>query len=138
MADLVRVEDWPTALSVETNALSDRPHEWGVNDCAIFAADAIRAMTGTDLMKSIRGRYKTAIGAARVIKNDGFDGLAEYVDSLLPEISLSQAKRGDLILCYGPEGDFLAIRERSFAVGPGHRGAEQVDPRQFLKAWRVG
>jgi hypothetical protein len=137
-SDLERVEDWSTALALETNKISGKPHAWGQNDCAIFAANAIRAMTGQDPMKGIRGRYKTAIGAARVIKNDGFQSLAAYVSALFPEIEPADAKRGDLVLCEGPFGDFLAVRERSFAIGPGFDGVEQIEPRQFKRAWRVG
>lgn len=138
MATLKRVEGWDINLVTVTNAMSSRPHIWGDNDCAIFAANAIEAMTGADLMAKIRGRYSTAIGAARVIKNDGFESLADYVSSLLPEISLHDAKRGDLIMCDGPQGEFLAIKERRYAIGPGVLGVEAVRKSQFRKAWKVG
>jgi hypothetical protein len=43
------------------------PFSWGVNDCALFVADAIAAMTGTDIAADFRG-YTDEAGAWDAIR----------------------------------------------------------------------
>jgi hypothetical protein len=43
------------------------PFSWGVNDCALFVADAIEAMTGTDIAADFRG-YTDEAGAWDAIR----------------------------------------------------------------------
>lgn len=44
--------------------------EWGVSDCTLFPADWLR-LWGPDPAKSWRGRYGSALGAARLIRQAG-------------------------------------------------------------------
>jgi hypothetical protein len=46
------------------------PFAWGTNDCAMFVADGIERMTGTDIAADFRGRYdneKDAIATIEMI-----------------------------------------------------------------------
>ena len=47
------------------------PFEWGKNDCALWVASYIEVMTGYDPAKSLRGRYKTALGCQRLLRKEG-------------------------------------------------------------------
>lgn len=81
------------------------PFEWGTQDCCLFAASAVEAMTGTDIAAEFRGKYTTKLGAWRAISKitggttvgDAVaycaekHGLVEYTNPLM-------AKRGDLVL----------------------------------------
>lgn len=82
------------------------PFAWGSNDCALFAADAILSMTGTDLASEFRGKYSTQLGAMKLITQvvpggstledaaahcTSVHGLTEYTHPLM-------AKRGDLVV----------------------------------------
>jgi hypothetical protein len=40
---------------------------WGANDCALFAADAIEAMTGVDIAADFRGKYHDEASALALI-----------------------------------------------------------------------
>jgi len=42
---------------------------WGTNDCALFAANAILAITGTDIASDFRGKYSDEAGAFALIKS---------------------------------------------------------------------
>lgn len=134
---MTRVQGWEKALFNLTVERHARAHEWGVHDCALFAADCVRVMTGADPMADIRGTYTTRIGAARAIKKLGVDTLAEAVTLQLPSIVPSMAQRGDVVLCNGSDGEFLAIVQGITAVGPSRRGLIHVPVSQALAAWRV-
>lgn len=80
-----RTNDWPTKLANYLLEKQKQPFEWGVNDCCLFAADAILAMGGLDVAKDVRGRYKTAIGAHRIMKKLSADSLVELLTQRLGE-----------------------------------------------------
>jgi hypothetical protein len=138
MALIVRRPDWPQRLYRATVAAMRRPHAWGAHDCATFASDCIEAMTGTDPMADLRGRYDSAVSAARVIVEAGASDLGELAAQRLPEIALAEARRGDVMLCKGPMGEFLAIVQGANAVGPAGFGLIYVPVSQGLRAYRVG
>ncbi|KTG23646.1 hypothetical protein AWR38_06350 [Idiomarina sp. WRN-38] len=78
-----RLNDWPTQLANFLLEKQKQPFEWGSNDCCLFAADAILAMGGRDVAKDVRGRYKTAIGAHRIMKKLGAGSLVELLTQRL-------------------------------------------------------
>lgn len=89
----------------------DRPFEWGAWDCFAFVTEA----AGVDVSHLPPRTYTTRIGAARYIKRQGFDSLAELMDSLMPERPVGFARRGDVLLkegclgiCKGHYGVFLS------------------------------
>lgn len=70
MIHLTRLRDWPERLDALLRSRAARPFEWGRNDCCTFVADAIEAMTGRDVMESVRG-YSTALQAQRLAHERG-------------------------------------------------------------------
>jgi len=48
-----------------------RAHAFGTWDCAFAAAEYGRAVTGIDFAAPFRGRYRTALGCARVLRREG-------------------------------------------------------------------
>jgi hypothetical protein len=65
-----RLEHWATRAYHEF--LLSRAHtafEWGVHDCALFAADGVLAMTGVDIAADFRGKYSDEAGAMDAIKS---------------------------------------------------------------------
>lgn len=89
-----RHDNWPEALAGIIDARRNELFEWGRNDCALFAADAVLAMTGIDLAENLRG-YKSASGATRKIKAAG--GMRQLASSLT-EKHPGMAQRGDVVL----------------------------------------
>lgn len=53
----------------------DTPWAWGSHDCTIWPANWVRACGSPDPAEAWRGRYRTAIGAARLVNAAG--GMAE-------------------------------------------------------------
>lgn len=100
---LERHADWPERLDAALRTSHARRFAWGEHDCCTFACDTVLAMTGTDLMASLRGRYQDALSAARLLRQTAGAGL-EAVARLQcnqywqPEVPPRQAQRGDLVL----------------------------------------
>lgn len=134
---LARVQDWPQRLSAECQAARNTPHSWGEHDCATFAADCVFAMTGENLLDGYRGRYTTAIGAARIIKNEGFDSLADMVASKTEPCAPVMCGRGDIVLVDGEHGEFLAVVMGHYAVAPGPSGIVQVSLKFAKRGFKV-
>ena len=115
-----------------------QPHEWGTHDCVTFGADCVLAITGQDPIAAERGTYENNIEAARVIAQAGAASLGDLAAMRLPEIHVSQARRGDAVLCEGPDGPFIAICQGHTAVGPAAHGLIHVQMSQAIRAYRVG
>ena len=103
---LERKEYWDTrALHDFLLEREPVPFKWGVNDCCLFPADAILAMTGTDIAKDFRGQYKTQLQAFKRIKwlTSG-ETVADAVAYCANQFNLEEhtfplmAKRGDLVV----------------------------------------
>lgn len=94
-----RRPDWRTRLHEAVEAARREPFSWETgNDCAMFAANCVLAMTGEDPAARYRGRYTTAHGALRVVREAGFADLADAAADLLEEIHPSQARVGDVAM----------------------------------------
>lgn len=97
----MRRSDWQNRLADAIEAAREMPFSWGSHDCATWAFDIRRDLTdGEDIAAGWRGRYRTALGAHRVMKRLGWDSLEAAGRDLLgtPLPTVLQARRGDLVL----------------------------------------
>lgn len=131
-----RFPDWPQRLYAAIEQRRRLPHAWGSNDCALMAADLVRAMTGEDFGAPFRGRYSDADGARAILAALGHPDLASLADSFLPR--LERPRRGDVLLLPSRNGDYLAIAHSSGAIGPGPTGVEIVSRIGLKACWGVG
>ncbi len=142
---LVRRDNWEAALRARVELARDRLFEWGANDCALFAADCVEAITGFDLAAAFRGKYTTAAGARRMLMRYGEGSLEATVTALLgAPVAPALARRGDVVLFRSfppdtpPEGiEALAVCTGEVAASPGPNGLTDVPMSEWLKAWRV-
>lgn len=93
-----RREDYIARLYEYLNSVRERPFKYGSNDCALFTAGAVAAMTGEDPAAEFRGRYKTLIGGRRKIRAAGYADQIDFVARNFGEIPAHEARAGDLIL----------------------------------------
>ena len=125
VTSITRFPDWPFRLDSYLSSVLHTPFSYGLFDCCTFVADAILAMTGTDLAAPFRPcahhAYRSRYTAFAVITSflnrpvDTRDALSSVVTVIadthaLPEIRTSHAGRGDLVLVRKPVG-------LSFGVG---------------------
>jgi hypothetical protein len=95
-----RIENWPLLLSAFLRARRDVPFQWGENDCVMFAADAVRAITGVDYAAGWRGTYSTEEQAADLLKSGGgIDSIITDALGIKGTRNLLLGRRGDVVTC---------------------------------------
>ena len=116
----MKVTGWEGLLAAVVDDARTRSFIWGTHDCATWAFDLRRDLTGGDDTAVLwRGRYRTARGAARVMRRLGWASMSEAGIALLgvPLTNVRLAQRGDLVLspeatsfgvCLGAQVAFLA------------------------------
>ncbi len=97
MRKIERIDKWRPALFAEIERCGAEPFSWGKNDCALFAANCVKAMTGFDPSRGHRG-YRTPAGALRKIKAAGFETYVELAEAMFKKIHISRAGVGDLAI----------------------------------------
>ncbi|MFC3579134.1 DUF6950 family protein [Sphingomonas hylomeconis] len=116
----------------------DMPFAWGrhANDCASFAAGAVLAQTGRDVIGS--ATWSSRVGALRVAQRLG--GLPAIVTARLTEIAPAMAQRGDVAGVADdlfPGGIRLMVVEGVTLVGPAEQGTERQQRAAMIRAWSV-
>lgn len=97
MTALHRLPGWRARFEAVIDEIKARPFAWRDHDCGpAFTGRLVEAVTGADLAAPYRGRYSTERGALLLMRREGFDTLADFAASLLPEIHPSRATIADL------------------------------------------
>ncbi|MCE7638393.1 hypothetical protein LZT07_13795 [Vibrio fluvialis] len=120
----------------------DRTFETGVNDCALFASDWAKTLTGLDLATRFRGKYRSDLGSARLIKKLGYRGLEDLVCSELDRIGHRlenplQAERGDIAWVQGPTEKVCGIVGGTGVFVLGLNGLVSLPVTKVLRAWSI-
>lgn len=111
------------------------PFEWGRNDCCMFAADCVQAITGADLAADLRGEYSTAQQAARVLAQlGGIEAAAARAGDEIPPLC---AAWGDIGLVTLEDRQLLAVCTGMNWVAPAAAGLAVRSLPEAAKAWRV-
>jgi hypothetical protein len=128
--------DWQQRFSEFAAERRSMPFEWGRNDCCLFAADAVLAIAGTDPAADLRGRYSDALGAMRLVEDQG--GLRAIAFTALGEaVSPLMAGVGDVVLITNEGRELLAICNGVDAIGPGLDGMVALSMAAAIAAWKV-
>ncbi len=146
---ICRTVHWATReLHAFLSARATAPFAWGSNDCALFAADAIQAFTGTDIAAEFRGRYTdraSAFALIRQVTGKGTvadaaawcaerHGLAEYPNPRF-------AQRGDLVIVdvASDDGTELAglVHTNGQVVTVSEKGPLLLPISKAVRAWKI-
>lgn len=130
----MRKSDWQSLLSAYLAAKRDEPFVYGVNDCCMFSAGAVEAITGINPMEEFIGKYKSAASSVRALKDIGAGDLEKTLDGKFEECPIGFAQTGDLAFHDGCVGVVLG----SDAVFVSEDGLYRIDRSQWSKAWMVG
>ena len=144
MIALKRKEDWDIVGFHEfliTRAAVE--FKWGANDCALFAADGIAAITGVDIAVDFRGyrSEKSAWASIRKICNgstveDAIEFIATKFDLHELEYPLT-AQRGDLVVIEQEGRRVAALVHLSgrHVVAVGEGGLRRYPFTEIKRAW---
>ena len=133
-----RAPGWELRLAAAIESATGRAFQWGQHDCAIWAFDLRRDLTGgDDTAQSWRGRYRTARGAVRVMRRLGWSSLEAAGRDLLgePLPSVHLAQRGDLVLAKSGLGFGVCLGARTAGIAPS--GLALVPLAVCALAWRT-
>lgn len=145
---LTRVRHWDTcAFHQFLIERAQAPFAWGGNDCALFAADGIEAMTGVDIAADFRGNYSDRDGAFALIGEltggSSVAGAAAWCAAKheLPEWPNAKfAQRGDLVVFTNSTGELIAglvhLSGRHI-VAVGEEGLYRFPITAVERAWHV-
>ena len=135
-----RLPDWRARLGVYLARMARASFRPGRHDCALFAAGAVEAMTGTDIAASWRGTYRTLDAGQAALADAGFASHVDVVARLFRETSPALAQVGDLALLPSDlpeEPGALGVIQgpRVYALSPS--GLELVDRLTIKRAFAV-
>lgn len=102
----MRHPDWHARLAAYLARTARTPFAYGRHDCCLFVAGAIKAMTGQDPARGLRG-YRSLAGGLRKLRARGHTDYASLVRSHYPETASPRA--GDIALIDTPEGPGLGL-----------------------------
>ena len=117
-AELTRIEGWQEALAQFYTDWQGKDFTWGTTDCFCFTAAGVQAITGTDLISTMRGSYSSLAAGRRILRNgarlDGkrvrFGNSAGFWRHFLgEEAPVLSAGRGDVVLFTEANGPYRAI-----------------------------
>ena len=137
MISVAKTPDWRSRLMVWLHAVRHAPFAEGSHDCALFAAGAVEAMTGTDFAAPYRGRYTTTRGGIRVLRRAGFADHIALAAAHLPDCPLPDLCEGDLVALPSPQGLALGVVQGAMAYVPGLRGTALLSISDAQRAFRV-
>lgn len=132
-----RRSGWRGHLTAYLVAAVATPFRPGRHDCALFAAGAVAAMTGSDPAAPWRGRYTTLRGGLRVLRRAGYRDHLALVTATLAPCPPSFARAGDLAAVPGEAGLALGVVQGERIYVLRETGLATVDLLQAVAAWRV-
>lgn len=131
----MRYQDWEIRLRDFIESRRHMPYAIGSNDCCLFVADAILAITGNDPAKGLRG-YTTQDEAQALIDDHG--GMKSLVTEFLGKANGPLcARRGDVVSVDTPEGLAVGVClgvKAAFVTDKGLRFRPMSD---CLDSWAV-
>lgn len=138
MPALQRLPDWPSRLAAYLQAQRATAFAWGTADCVRFAAGAVHAITGHQVLPV---QWASVADAARLLRH--YRGLASAVGSVLPELAGPQhAQRGDVLLVRATHGhgqrQWLAVADADCWWVPSASGLACGSMAHAVRAWGVG
>lgn len=133
-----RLPDWQSRLTGYLAETAREGFRFGSNDCALFAAGAVRAMTGSDPAAAFRGVYDTFEGGLKRLKKAGFADHVAVVAALFPPVPPAFAQVGDLAVVDTVEGPALGVVVGEMIACLGPKGLGHVSRLLAARAWTVG
>jgi len=129
-----RISNWESALAAYLISKKNEPFEYGLNDCCLFAAGAVEAITGENPIPEFIGAYDSLKTSIKALKTIGAGTLENTMDAKFTEIQIGYAQTGDLAFHDGSigviiDGDALFVSDD---------GLVRISRDKWAKAWSVG
>lgn len=128
---------------------SQQPMQWGSDDCMLAVANIVRGIVGRDPARRFRNRYRTRIGALRMLGRGGTEKAARDSARALHwrRITPGEAAPGDVGLAMVMASDThgklrpvhaaMICRAKGWFVGRGERGFTALPSAKVEMAWAI-
>ena len=137
---IIRRDDWEERLVKYVNTRLESRFVWGKFDCVKFAAGAVKAQTGLNVLKSI-GTYNTSAGKALLTKYNGlFNATTECLSKFpIQSVKPTRANRGDVVGFYNDdkEEQIGIVWDVGSIVTPAKIGLAYSPMSLAVKCWSV-
>jgi hypothetical protein len=130
----MRRHDWASRMHAVIDAHRCRPFAWGDNDCCLFVARVVDAMTDSEYERAILEHYRDEETGRALIGKHG--GMLGAVTAFLGDPVPQRAARGDVVLIDGGEGEALGICMGRDVVAVGESGLRAIPRKDALKVWK--
>lgn len=132
----MRAEDWVDRLFATIEQVSTEQFAYGKNDCCLFSARVVDAMTGSEYAKKLAEMYHDERSALAYINS--FGSIQEAVKDWLGEpANLAYVRRGDVVLFNNEGRETLGICVGDRIVSVGEVGIAYVPMEQAICTWKV-
>lgn len=143
VAEWRRQDGWRGRLFAMIEERRRRPYEAGTQDCGLFAADAVEAITGRDPASEFRGRYRTIEEGFAALRSAGYADHVEFAASLFPElvapfVAENAIVVGDLAVVEGEGGPSVGVVTGDVIQVVAADGIGVVPLRRAVRAFRIG
>ncbi len=126
--------DWASRMYDVIAAHQGKEFAWGDNDCCLFVARAVDAMTDSSLELALSQAYWDEPSALAFIAVSG--DLETAVSDYLGPSTKDRATRGDVVLVDGGLGDALGICTGKSVVCMGPKGLRELSRDEIKAVWR--
>lgn len=140
-----RLRGWEMALANVVALHQAKAFEWGASDCLVQVADVDLAMTGRDPMAPMRGKYRSAGAATRLLRKLKYANAAAALAATYEEVEPAMARRGDCGVVDAGDGVLAAVIVLGDVVigkSPtgiaGGTGATIISRNRLVRAFRIG
>jgi hypothetical protein len=123
VSTMARLPGWERRLNAAVAKHQALPSAYGISDCYLIADDGVEAVTGERMYPKALG-YKTEAGAARRLRQHGFDTVRDAFAAKFPMIPVALAQRGDIGII---DRDGVLSGGLFTSIGFMTRGAEAVE-----------
>lgn len=134
---LHRLTDWRPRLTAYLAEIAPAEFRYGCQDCALFAAGAVRAMTGHDPAAGFRGSYTDLETGLERLRRAGFRDHVAIVGTLFARCPPALAQVGDIACIKTPEGRALGIFVGETIACLNEAGLAHVQRTAADAAWTV-
>jgi len=126
----------PTTLAGYIESCSRRAFSWGIWDCCLFVADALKFQTGKDPLSMYRAMYANEKEANQIVRHlGGMQGVCRFLGVrqieapyLNGDVGIFERDGAEIALVLYWQGRFLGIDRR--------RGLSPVAPKHVCKVFR--
>ena len=131
----MKVEGWQGVLYDYLERSQSLMFAWGENDCCLWVARFVDAVTGSEHARESEGQYNTEGGAYAYLESKGFFKTSDIADAYLMKKPIQKAGRGDLVMIEGGALGICDGRRSYFFVE--NKGLTALLTLKCLRAWEV-